>query len=226
MELLPDKVICKCMVRVPYTSHGNLKGVCRSWEGIVRGPYFYMDRNISGKSDKLICFIEKDNKKSWSVFVITIYDPLNDTWKRLNTPIDDPHFPRISEWSQCIAMNRKLVLITRARALLANNGTMKTVYIYDFESARWRRGADMPTARSFFACSASSSNGLGLVYVAGGMDENYNSLTAAETYNVEEDRWEILPPMIQQHGTCHGVFIESKFMVVQKFSILLRERGI
>ena len=93
----------------------------------MRGPYFYMDRNISGKSDKLICFIEKDNKKSWSVFVITIYDPLNDTWKRLNTPIDDPHFPRISEWSQCIAMNRKLVLITRARAVRANNGTMKTV---------------------------------------------------------------------------------------------------
>ena len=88
MELLPDELVCECLVRVPYTSHGNLKGVCRRWKGIVRGPYFYADRNIAGKSDQLICLIQKDNKKTSqrrSVFVITIYDPLNETWKRLNT---------------------------------------------------------------------------------------------------------------------------------------------
>ena len=148
MELLPDELVCECLVRVPYTSHGNLKGVCRRWEGIVRGPYFYADRNIAGKSDQLICLIQKDNKKTSqrrSVFVITIYDPLNDTWKRLNNPIDDSHFPGILEWSQCVTVNRKLVLITRSRAVPMNNGTMNTIYIYDFESARWRHGADMPT---------------------------------------------------------------------------------
>jgi hypothetical protein len=117
----------------------------------------------------------------------------------------------------------------------------KSVYIYDFESARWSRGADMPTARSGFACCVSPSNGLvyvagglnehgnveedkweilppsnGLVYVAGGLNEHGNPLAAAEAYNVEEDKWEILPPMIQPHGRrgCHGVFMEGKFMVI------------
>ena len=90
---------------------------------------------------------------------------------------------------------------------------MKSVYIYDFESARWSRGADRPTPRSFFVCSVSSSNGL--VYVAAGIDRSLNPLSAAETYNVEEDKWDILPPMIQPHGpSCHSVFMEGKFMVL------------
>jgi hypothetical protein len=51
-------------------------------------------------------------------------------------------------------------------------------------------------------------------YVAGGIDERSNPLAAAESYNMEEDKWEMLPPMIQPHGhRCRGVFIESKFMV-------------
>jgi hypothetical protein len=78
------------------------------------------------------------------------------------------------------------------------------------------------------ACSVDSSTGL--VYVAGGVgvyvagrvgvDEPLNPLVrthplvAAEAYNVEEDKWEILPPMIQPHGLgCDSVFMEGKFMV-------------
>ena len=60
------------------------------------------------------------------------------------------------------------------------------------------------------------------VYIVGrvGVDEPLNPLAgtcplaAAESYNVEEDKWEILPPMIQPHGNrCHDVFMEGKFMV-------------
>jgi hypothetical protein len=40
----------------------------------------------------------------------------------------------------------------------------------------------------------------------------------AEAYNVEEDKWEILPPMIQPHGLgLHSVFIEGKFMVLSEY---------
>jgi hypothetical protein len=70
----------------------------------------------------------------------------------------------------------------------------------------------MPTPRCSFACSVDSSTGL--VYVAEGVDERCNPLAAAEAYNVEEDEWEILPPMIQPHSLgCDGVFMEGKFMV-------------
>jgi len=69
-----------------------------------------------------------------------------------------------------------------------------SVYIYDFESTRWSRGADMTTLQSLFACFVSSSSGI--VYIIGGIDQCHNPLEVVEAYNMEEDKWEILPPMI------------------------------
>jgi hypothetical protein len=74
---------------------------------------------------------------------------------------------------------------------------MKNVYIYDFECAKWSHGDDMPTGRSLFTSCVSSS--YGLVYVACRLNEHYNPLVVTKDYNVEEEKWEILPFMIQPH---------------------------
>jgi N-acetylneuraminic acid mutarotase len=92
---------------------------------------------------------------------------------------------------------------------------MIAVFIYDFTSCTWCRGADMPRVRSFFACSVSPD---GLIYVAGGHDENKNALWAAEDYDVEEDKWEILPPMSQERDECQGVFMDGKFTVISGYT--------
>jgi hypothetical protein len=213
MEVLPNDLVRQCLLRVPYKWHDNLKGVCRSWESMVSNPEFYTDRKISGTTEQLLCLIQQQDLNY--VLEIRICDPVKGTSERL-PPIDDPHFDGIGGTFQCAAVNRKLVLL---------DGITKSVYIYDFESARWSRRADMPTHRYSFACSVDSSTGL--VYVAGGIevyqagrvgvDEPRNPvspLADAEAYNVEEDKWEILPPMIQPHGLgCDGVFMEGKFMV-------------
>jgi hypothetical protein len=199
MEVLPNDLVRQCLLRVPYKWHDNLKGVCRSWESMVSNPEFYADRKISGTTEQLLCLIQQDLSY---VLEIRVCDPVKGTSERLPL-IDDPHFAGIRGPFQCAAVNRKLVLLGG-----------KTVYIYDFESARWSRGADMPTPRRSFACSVDSSTGL--VYVAGGVGVGAETgpLAAAEAYNVEEDKWEILPPMIQPHGlACDGVFMEGKFMV-------------
>jgi hypothetical protein len=203
MEVLPNDLVRQCLLRVPYKWHDNLKGVCRSWESMVSNPRFYADRKISGTTDHLVCLIQLVFMDSSYVFEIRVYDLVKGTWERI-PPIDDPYFARMAGWFQCAVVNRKLVLI---------DGNRKSVYIYDFESARWSRGADMPTRRFLFACSVDSSTGL--VYVAGGANKDFHPLAAAEAYNVEENKWEILPPMIQPHGgECHGVFMEGKFMVL------------
>eukprot|EP00253_Pinus_taeda_P031635 PITA_31635 len=89
------------------------------------------------------------------------------------------------------------------------------VFVYDFTFGAWRRGADMPTLRSFFACSVSPG---GLVYVAGGHDSNTNPLRTAEAYDVKHDKWEILPPMSQERGRCQGVCLDGKFTVISGHS--------
>jgi hypothetical protein len=73
----------------------------------------------------------------------------------------------------------------------------------------------MPTTRSFFAFCVSSSTRL--VYVTSGNNERNNPLAAVYAYNVEEDRWEILSPMIQPHGPgCYSVFMDGKFMLLSR----------
>jgi hypothetical protein len=175
---------------------------------MVSNPEFYADRKISGTTEQLLCLIQQDPSY---VLEIRVCDPVKGTSERL-PPIDDPHFAGIGGPFQCAVVNRKLVLL---------GGITKSVYIYDFESARWSRRADMPTPRYSFAYSVDSSTGL--VYVAGGVGVyvvrlgyvfETGPLAAAEAYNVEEDKWEILSPMIQPHGLgCDGVFMEGKFMV-------------
>jgi hypothetical protein len=155
MEVLPNDLVRQCLLRVPYNSHDNLKSVCRSWEAMVSSPKFYEDRKISGTTQRLLCLIQRNE------FVIKIYDPVNGTWERL--PLPDFHFAGKPKYFECVAVNRKLVLMVA----LPRTIVMKRVYIYDFESARWSRGADMPTPRYSFACSVDSSTGL--VYVAGGV---------------------------------------------------------
>jgi hypothetical protein len=227
MEDLPNDLVRKCLLKVPYKSHDNLKAVCRSWKAMVSSPTFYADRKISGTSEQLLCFIQLVLMVRKCVFVVTVCDPMKGTWERLPL-IDHLHVPGIPISCECVAVNRKLILVGGFHH--SNSGLMQSVYIYDFESARWSRGADMPTLRFSFACSVDSSTGL--VYVAGGTNKDSRPLAAAEAYNVEEDKWEILPPMIQPHGRrgCHGVFMEGKFMVlneteVQKFSSRVRGRG-
>ncbi|RVW87960.1 F-box/kelch-repeat protein [Vitis vinifera] len=69
-----------------------------------------------------------------------------------------------------------------------------SVFIYNFLSATWRRGADMPGARrSFFGCAASGLERV--VYVAGGHDGEKNALKSALVYDVAKDEWAPLPDM-------------------------------
>lgn len=137
-----------------------------------------------------------------------VYDSVKGTWERL-PPIYDPPNTEIPICSQCVAVNRKLLLIGGFQLATL----MKSVYIHNFDSVRWHHGADMPTPRAFFVCSVSFSNGL--VYVAGGIDKSVNPLASAKAYDVEKDKWEILHPMIEVHG--HGSrsgLVEGKFMVL------------
>jgi hypothetical protein len=187
MEVLPNDIVRQFLLSVPYKWHDNLKGVCRSWESMVRNPEFYLDRKISGMTEQLLCLIQQDPSY---IMEIRVCDPVKGTLARI-PPINDPHFAGIGGSFQCAAMNQKLVLL-----------------------GRWSRRADMPTPRYSFAYSIDSSTklvyvagGVG-VYVAGrvGVDEPLNPL--------EEDKWEILPPMIQPHDLgCDGVFMEGKIMV-------------
>jgi len=50
----------------------------------------------------------------------------------------------------------------------------------------------MPMVLSFYPCFVSSD---GIFYVVGAHDDNKNALPGPETYDVDEDKLEIAPPV-------------------------------
>lgn len=72
----------------------------------------------------------------------------------------------------------------------------------------------MPTARSFFACTAME----GKILVAGGHDHNKNALRKAEMYDVATDMWESLPDMTLERDECKAACLNGKLTVVSGFS--------
>uniref|UniRef100_A0A0D6R9I4 F-box domain-containing protein n=1 Tax=Araucaria cunninghamii TaxID=56994 RepID=A0A0D6R9I4_ARACU len=222
MELipnLPEEIGRECLLRVSYKAHSKLKAVCRNWECMVSSPGFYHDRKISGTSEQCICLIQaflqwksmEDKRHRAPSYGLSVYDPIQGAWDRL-PPI--PQFPSgVPLFCHCVSVNQKLVLIGGWHP--SKWEAMRSVFVYDFSSGSWCQGADMPTLRSFFACSVSPD---GRVYVAGGHDDCKNALRAAEAYNVEEDEWEILPPMSQERDECQGVHLDGKFYVISGYT--------
>jgi hypothetical protein len=228
MEIIPnvpDEIGQQCLLRVSYKSHDKLKAVCRNWEALLSSPQFYEDRKISGTSEQLICLIQaippgNSTEDKWQgalAYGLTLYDPLLGTWDRL--PSIPQFADRIPLFCQCVWVEQKLVMIGGWHP--SRWEAMSSVFIYDFTSCTWRQGADMPTVRSFFACSVSPD---GLIYVAGGHDNNKNALRAAEAYDVKHNKWEILPPMSQERDLCHGICLNGKFTVISGYSTELQGR--
>lgn len=216
---IPHEIGRECLLRVTYKSHDNLKAVCKSWEATLSSPRFYEDRKISGTSEQFICMIQaiprgNSAEVKWHgtpVYGLTLYEPLQGTWDRLPSI---PQFPEgIPLLCHCVWVDQKLVMIGGWNPL--HWEAMKSVFIYDFTSGTWLRGADMPTVRSFFACSVSPD---GFIYVAGGQSDNKSALRTAETYHVRDDKWEVLSPMSQERDRCHGEFLDGKFTVISGYS--------
>jgi hypothetical protein len=214
MEAIPDlpsELQREVLLRVPYKFHDKMKTVCRSWKDMMSSPQFYEDRRTYGKTEQFICLTQSDPRRTFDGhgIGITVYDPVEGTRKTI-PPM--PSYP-LKTCVHFLSVNGKIVVL----GVCSNQMNMmptpsKEVFIYDFQSSKWRRGADMPTTRSYFACSVSSSKGL--IYVAGGRDEHGNTLATAEAYDVEADKWEILPPMTQNRERSQGVFMDGKFMVI------------
>eukprot|EP01018_Ginkgo_biloba_P025082 Gb_12274 [translate_table: standard] len=213
---LPAELARECLLRVSYQYHASLKLVCRSWKTLVKSPSFYQQRKKAGTAEQCICLVQaivpEGLAKSLStpVYRLTVYSTLENSWKRL---VHIPHFPTgIPLFSQCVSVNEKLILIGgwNPLSLEATN----CVSIYDFSCNKWYRGADMFTARSFFACAAYG----GKIYVSGGHDDNKNALQSAEVYNVDADEWQIIPDMTQERDESQGVFVDGKFYVISGYT--------
>ncbi|KAH9317004.1 hypothetical protein KI387_018773, partial [Taxus chinensis] len=210
---LPDDIGRECLLRVPLRSHSDMAAVCKRWKNTVKNPIFYQDRKKLGFSQHLIIVVDEANPTSLceSGYRLSIYDPLQNSRQILRSvPTEFQHY---SYNSYCVSVNHKLIvmgLIKEAKEM---------VFVYDFSSGRWNRGADHLPHRNYFCCSVDCEKGL--IYVAGGRDKDNKELRKeASVYNVEENSWELLPSMTWgvDSTNYNSGFIDGKLLLVCMWS--------
>ncbi|KAH7351622.1 hypothetical protein KP509_19G006500 [Ceratopteris richardii] len=210
---LPFDIALECFLRLPLYSLSTLPQVCRSWRSVLSSPSFFETRRVKGHQTNLACMILASPSAGSSkspVYSVSIYDQKQDTWAVLPAIPDLPE--GVPLFCSCVAVGTQLVLLGGWDP--SSWSASDSVYIYDFVQARWRRGAPMPTARSFFACAAEPG---GRIVIAGGHDDNKNALRSAEVYDISADAWETLPDMNEERDECKAICCYGKVLIVSGF---------
>lgn len=221
MELfpgLPYDMGQECLLRVPYEHLSSVSSVTKCWNQEIQRPEFWRQRKLAGFARSLIVMAQAqvDHQRrsglgkysAAPVYRLTICEPDTGYWTEL--PLMPGYSDGLLMFCQLVRVGLNLVVIGGW-----NPDTWKVskeVFVYNFISAKWRRGADMPgLERSFFACASDSDR---TVYVAGGHDYHKNALASALAYDVLKDEWVRLPDMASQRDECKGVFYRGKFHVI------------
>ncbi|KAK4783826.1 hypothetical protein SAY86_018194 [Trapa natans] len=219
---LPVDIGLECLTRLPYSAHSAASGVCRKWRGLLQSPEFYIHRWRLGYTHKVACLVQAfppqnlpgDGSKSRGSpsYAVTVFDPVSGSWERL-PPV--PRYPcGLPLFCQIAGCEGKLVVMGGWDP--QSYDPVTDVFVYDFTTQEWRAGAPMPSKRSFFAAAGVG----GLVYVAGGHDENKNALSSAWAYDPRRDEWAGLPPLSQARDECGGLAAadSGEFWVVSGYT--------
>ncbi|KAG7997924.1 hypothetical protein I3843_01G232300 [Carya illinoinensis] len=221
VSVLPDDIVRDCLARVSYEGFPTIASVCKDWMAEIQLPEFHRLRKDAGHAQKLIVMAQarvEPNLMTSGVIKcsvhhpvhrLTICEPETGVWREL---------PLAPEMSAGLPMFCRLA--GTGSYLVVMGGwdpvtwtVSNSVFVYNFLTATWRRGADMPgRPRTFFGCASDSERRM--VYVAGGHDENKVALRSAMAYDVDEDEWVMLPDMARDRDECKAIFHAGKFRII------------
>ncbi|KAK7271891.1 hypothetical protein RJT34_28150 [Clitoria ternatea] len=222
MELisgLPEDVARDCLIRVSYQQFPAVASVCKGWKTEIERPEFRRRRRTAKQSQKILVTVQSKNIASEKpgllmksttnpVYRLSVLEPEKGLWSELPMP---PEFASgLPMFCQIAGVGYDLVVMGGwdPDSWKPSN----SVFVYNFMSAKWRRGPDMPGGpRAFFACASDQDR---TVYVAGGHDEEKNALRSAFAYDVASDEWVPLPDMATERDECKAVFRHGRLCVV------------
>ncbi|KAF7814300.1 F-box/kelch-repeat protein [Senna tora] len=221
ISALPDDIARDCLIRLSYEQFAAASSVSKSWKTEIQTPEFLRRRKATGHTQRLVVMAQArvDSEKLGStstivkgsmnpVYRLTVFEPETNRWAEM------PPIPGLSAglpmFCQLAGVGYDLVVMGGwdPDSWKASN----SVFVYNFLSAEWRRGADMPGGpRTFFACASDSRR---FVYVAGGHSEEKNALRTSFAYDVAADAWVPLADMARERDECKAVFHGGKFRVI------------
>ncbi|KAK9137394.1 hypothetical protein Sjap_007988 [Stephania japonica] len=212
IEGLPDAVALRCLARVPFCYHSDLKLVCRSWRAAFCSLDLFKARREVGALEDLLCVSAFEPENMWQV-----YNPANDLWMTL--PVLPSDIRHLAHFGVVSILGKLFVLGGGSDAVDPltgdNDGIFSTdeVWSYDPILRQWDRRASMLVPRAMFACCVLD----GKIIVAGGFTNCRKSISKAEMYDPDKDVWIAIPDLHLTHNSaCSGLVIGGKVHVLHK----------
>ncbi|MFS7890353.1 putative F-box domain, kelch-type beta propeller, F-box-like domain superfamily [Helianthus anomalus] len=215
---LPHDIALQCFIRVPFNQFHTIRSVCKAWKAEVHLPELLQLRNSTGKAQSLVVLsqakmnpAEKRKCSHVPVYRLAVFEPEKGSWSEM---------PCLPEFENGLPLFCWMVAVGSDLVVMGGYGPgtwdcLNSVFIFDFLSSKWRRGADMPGGpRSFFGCAA---DGERTVFVAGGHDLEKNALKSVWAYDVTKDNWTQLPNMTKERDECECLFYRGKFHVINGY---------
>ncbi|KAL6642931.1 hypothetical protein ACP70R_021112 [Stipagrostis hirtigluma subsp. patula] len=199
---LPDDLAIACLIRVPRVEHANLRLVCRRWNRLLIGNYFYSLRKKTGVAEEWVYVFKRDRegKISWHAF-----DPLHQLWKSL--PPVPPEYSEALGFGCAVLSGCYLYLFGGKDPL---RGSMRRVVFYNARTNKWHRAPDMLRKRHFFGSCVINN----CLYVAGGECEGIQrTLQSAEVYDPNRNRWACITEMNNGMVPFIGVVYDGKWFL-------------
>ncbi|URD73037.1 Kelch motif [Musa troglodytarum] len=199
---LPDDLAIACLIRVPRVEHLNLRLVCKRWNRLLSGNYYYSLRKRLGMAEEWVYVLKRarDGKISWNAF-----DPNHQLWRPL------PPVP--ADYSEalgfgCAVLSGCYLYLFGGKD--PSKGSMRRVVFYNARTNKWHRAPDMLRKRHFFGSCVVNN----CLYVAGGECEgNQRTLRSAEVYDPNKNRWTSIAEMSTGMVPLIGVVYEGKWFL-------------
>ncbi|XP_062229117.1 F-box/kelch-repeat protein At1g80440-like [Phragmites australis] len=228
---LPEEVARECLVRVGFDQLPVVRRISRQWKSEVESPDYHRQRRAEGLTRPVLALVQAQptapadasgpvHKHSSAAasggaensYRVVLLDPVEGRWVPLPTlPGPKENLPLFCQVAAVDGGQGRKRLVVVGGWDPETWAPMNSVFVYDFLTGAWRRGAPMPgPRRSFFACAAVGR----AVYVAGGHDEEKNALRSALAYAPDADAWTQLPDMEAERDEPRGLCVGGRFLVV------------
>ncbi|WOH01699.1 hypothetical protein DCAR_0521084 [Daucus carota subsp. sativus] len=209
IEGLSDDVFLMCLSRLPLSQHPGLSLVCCAWRAAVQSVELLKTRQEVNFTEDFICVSAEEPNNVWQ-----LYDPRENLWITIPTLPSQIH--HISYFSAVSVAGKLFVLGGGHNPKTLEEGdegifATNEVWSYEPVTKKWAICAPMVTPRIMFACGVVN----GKIVVAGGFDASRNPTAKAETYDPENNVWNLMPDLNHTNDSlCHGVVVKGKMHVV------------
>ncbi|MFS7994649.1 putative kelch-type beta propeller, F-box-like domain superfamily [Helianthus anomalus] len=200
---LPDDIAKFCLALVPRTYFPTMGTVSRRWRSFIKSKEFIIVRRLSGLVEEWIYVLSMDTNGDGTHWeVLDCFGNKQAVLPRMPGPV-------IAGFG-VVVVNGKLIVMA-GHSMVAGVGLVSSdVYQYDSCLNSWSKLSNMNVPRYDFACAEVN----GMVYAVGGYGVDGDSLSCAEVYNPETDKWTLIESLRRPRWGCFACGFEGKLYVM------------